>query len=207
MKSKFKTFYKSVLSCIVLISFSHTTNANPFLLMTPIDYSYVSNSLGISKVKQVKTNLMIVNGKKSDSTKIEYIKAKAYDYHEHGFDRIDDYRIFEKYKEGVNAYVIHGYTDEIISVHELSRFNQNVQMAQVVRPKGFTYIASYELNCKKERLKKPNLTNEYYYSTKNLNGQFELVKLDNNNDSYITKNLDLFCKHTYTDKTNGKVTL
>ncbi len=207
MKSNYHTFFKSILSCMALVSFT-PAQANTLLLLTPIDdYSYISKSLAISKVKQVGTNLMIINGKKLNSTKIEYIKAKTYDHHEHGFYGIDDYRIFEKFKEGINAYTIHRYTDEIISIHELSRFNQNVQMAQVVRPKGYTYITSYELNCKKERLRNPSLTNEYYFANKNLNGQLELVKLDNNNDSYITKNLDLVCKHTYIDKTNGNVIL
>ena len=73
MKSNYHTFFKSILSCMALVSFT-PAQANTLLLLTPIDdYSYISKSLAISKVKQVGTNLMIINGKKLNSTKIEYI--------------------------------------------------------------------------------------------------------------------------------------
>ena len=168
-------------------------------------YEYISKSSGHSKVLRSNNNLIFVDGKKVNSNNIEYIKARAYNHHDSDWTSTDDYRIFEKYDEGVNAYTITSRSPDHIGVLYLGKFNKDVSMGKSgVRKKGTVHISAYFLHCDKEMCKNPNLTNKYYYYMHDSIIGTMQAEIEPESD-YLTKPLDLICKHTYTDHTNGSV--
>ena len=168
-------------------------------------YEYISKSSGHSKVLRSNNNLIFVDGKKVNSNNIEYIKARAYNHHDSDWTSTDDYRIFEKYDEGVNAYTITSRSPDHIGVLYLGKFNKDVSMGKSrEKKKGTVHISAYFLHCDKEMYKNPNLTNKYYYYMHDSIIGTMQAEIEPESD-YLTKPLDLICKHTYTDHTNGSV--
>lgn len=171
------------------------------------EYKYISKTTGLSKVEQVKTNVIYDHGKKINTNKIEYIEARSYNHHDSDWTSIDHYRIYEKYDEGVNAYAFTSVSPDYLGVLTLGKYNQDVHLRTHTLKKGTVEISPYFLVCNKEREKNPNLRNRYFYYIKNFRKNDDSTTLAEvtSDSNFIREKLDLICKHTYTDKTNGDV--
>lgn len=186
------------------LSSTHLIYANEFMHAGAEieEYQYISNNTGLSKTESATTNIIYSYGKKLDSKKIEYIKARSYNHHDNDWTSIDDYRIYEKYDEGLNAYTITSMSSDSLGVLTLSKYNQDVPLSHKLLKKGTVQISAYFLHCEREKLKNSKLKNRYFYYTEYQPGNLTRVEVAEDAD-YIRKGLDLICKHTYTDKTNG----
>lgn len=191
---------------LILMSISATplSNANEFTHAGAEieEYQYISNNTGLSKTESAITNIIYSYGKKLDSKKIEYIKARSYNHHDSDWSSVEDYRIYEKYDEGLNAYTITSMSTDSLGVLTLSKYNQDVPLSHKLLKKGTVQISAYFLHCEKEKLKNSKLKNRYFYYTEYQTGNLTRVEVNEDAD-YIRNGLDLICKHTYSDKTNG----
>lgn len=163
---------------------------------------YISKSSGYSKVVKTKNNVILKNGKKVSTDNIQYIKAKAYDHHDHDWTTTDNYRVISKNIDTEDAYAISIVNADYLGILHLTRYNKAEQLRTHVIPKGTVQINTYFLHCNNEKNKKGG--NSYYsYSYDEVNDRLIQMKEGEYGDSFYKNEFDLICKHTYVDRTNG----
>jgi hypothetical protein len=165
---------------------------------------YISKSSGYSKVVKAKHNVILKNGNKISTDNIQYIKAKAYDHEGHDWSTTDDYRVISKSVDTESAYAISTVNPDYLGILLLTKYNKAVQLNTHVIPKGTVQIEAHFLHCNKEKNKKGE--NSYYtYSYDEVRNKVIQMKDGEYGDPIYKNELDLICKHTYVDRTNGIV--
>lgn len=171
---------------------------------------YNSKTEGYSHVKNNVKNSTISNGKTISTNKIEYIKENIYN----GESWLDyaNYRVYGKDVSPdmslLNAYTIFSLNPERMFVLTLQKVTKGgleqgpEHRGNLTLKKGDVYIQPYFLYCNKEIHKNNKLKNKYvlYYFDGVLGN---MSPLNMTEEPSTKKQLDLICKHTYIDRTNG----
>ncbi|AYO53613.1 hypothetical protein [Acinetobacter wuhouensis] len=161
--------------------------------------------LFLSNIVYAKSNLensIIGNGEKIIHLKnIEYVKGKSYNYHDYDWNIDDKYRVIRKNNELIGAYNIDKSTPTgEIGVMYMTKYIKDIQLARSIIKKGKVDFSHYMLECNKE-FSKQTLKRNKYTQFNEFEDDSSPIEISKNYAIY--KDLELICKHTYIDNTNG----
>lgn len=132
---------------------------------------------------------------------IEYIMGKGYNYHDNDWNINNKYRVIRKNNEIIGAYSIDKSTPVgEIGVMYMTKYIKDVHLARSVIKKGKVEFTHYDIECNKEFSKKSLKGNKYLQYNE---FEDEIGATEINKDYAIYRDLELICKHTYIDNTNG----
>lgn len=147
-------------------------------------------------------NSIIGNNEKIISLKnIEYIKGKGYNYHDNDWTIDDKYRVVRKNDEMIGAYSIDSSTPAgELGVMYMTKYLKDIRLARSIIKKGKVEFTHYTIECNKEFSGNLSKRNKYtqYNEFENDTSSAEITK-----DYAIYRDLELICKHTYLDHSNG----
>ena len=186
-----------ILIFIGLIYFLWGCNVKKAILMVLVfgmaHFAYAQSNTG---------NSIIGNNEKIISLKhIEYIKGKGYNYHDNDWNIDDKYRVVRKNNEMIGAYSIDTSTPVgEVGVMYMTKYLKDIHLARSIIKKGKVEFTHYTIECNKEFSRNSSKRNKYtqYNEFENDASLVEITK------AYaIYRDLELICKHTYIDNTNG----